>query len=108
MRIDKLNADVVRSDVTRELRRDEENPNAEVVEPGQEVARVDRVEISDAGRALAAEAEATQESIQPEKVREFRQMVVGGKYDRPEVIAEVARRMEASGDLRQDLALDSE
>jgi len=103
MRIDKASADVVRPDAAQELRRDSEAPKPEVAQAAQEVARVDRVEISEAGRALA-ETAADEAAMQPEAVSEFKQMVVGGKYDRPEVIAEVARRMEASGDLRQDLA----
>jgi len=102
MRIDKISADVVRPDAAQELRRDSEAPKPEVAQGSQEVARVDRVEISDAGRALAETAD-QESAMRPEAVSEFKQMVVGGKYDRPEVIAEVARRMEASGDLRQDL-----
>jgi len=103
MRIDKTGADVVRPDVAQELRRDSDAPTPEVAQAGQEVARVDRVEISDAGRALA-ETAGKESAMRPEAVSEFKQMVVGGKYDRPEVIAEVARRMESSGDLRLDLA----
>ena len=104
MRIDKMNADVVRTDTARELAHDEDGQVAKVVEASQEVPRVDRVEISDAGRALAAEVKGSEPAMKPESVQEFKQMVVGGKYDTPEVIAEVARRMEASGDLRADLA----
>lgn len=104
MRIDKMNADVVRTDTARELARDEDGQNAQTVEASKEVPRVDRVEISDAGRAMAAEVGGSASAMKPEAVQDFKQMVVGGKYDRPEVIAEVARRMEASGDLRADLA----
>ena len=107
MRIDKFQSDVVRPEANREA------PSAsepEVVRPAQapaEAPRADRVEISEEGRALAenvAAAEGGAEGLAPERVSELREMVVGGKYDRPEVIAEVARRMSASGDLRSALS----
>lgn len=61
-----------------------------------ESARVvgDRVEISDAGRDLAAE-------LSPD-LEQIRSKVLEGEYNKPAVIEQVARRILASGDLGQD------
>ena len=62
--------------------------------------RSDRVEISDAGRALAAR-EGTGESsaLSPERIAELRQRVLDGAYDSLEVVDEVARRILGARDL---------
>ena len=98
MNINKLNPDVARADIAREANAAAEQARSKP-EEAQQIARADQVEISDAGRALA-EAEQPQGALKPELIQSMRQKVVGGLYDRPEVIAEVAHRMQASGDLR--------
>jgi len=99
MRIDKFSADVVRSDAAREAAQSAEHVRSKP-EEAVGVQRADQVEISDAGRALA-EANEAGPGLPPERIQALKQKVVGGVYDRPEVIAEVAHRMQASGDLRQ-------
>lgn len=100
MNIDKLNPDIARSGAAQESKGAAESRPQPAQAPAQ-VQRVDQVEISDAGRALAeAEAGQVEQGLQAERIETLRQLVVGGKYDRPEVIAEVARRLQASGDLR--------
>ncbi|HEX5579932.1 MAG TPA: hypothetical protein VFX39_00050 [Gemmatimonadaceae bacterium] len=75
---------------------------AEPVAPAQ---RVDRVEISDAGRALAAQAGGADASAEagremtPERLTELRQRVLGGAYDSLAIVDQVARRMLQSGDV---------
>ncbi|HYD50996.1 MAG TPA: flagellar biosynthesis anti-sigma factor FlgM [Gemmatimonadaceae bacterium] len=62
--------------------------------------RSDRVEISDAGRALAARDGATESSeLSPERIAQLRQRVLDGAYNSLEVVDEVARRILARGDL---------
>ena len=62
-------------------------------------ARVDRVEISEAGRARAAQgAEATGE-MSAERVSELRQRVLGGAYNSLDVVDQVARRLLDTGDV---------
>ena len=75
-------------------------------EPAQPVsapARVDRVEISDAGRAMAAqgagEGEAARAELSPERLAELRQRVLSGAYDSLQVVDQVARRMLERGDV---------
>lgn len=73
---------------------------AQPVAPAQ---RSDRVQISDAGRALAAQqvdgAEQPRAELSPERVAEIRQRILGGAYNSVEVVEEVARRMLERGDI---------
>ncbi len=63
----------------------------------------DRVEISDAGRALAARLSgadaADSERLTVERIEEIRARIEAGFYDSPDVIEVVARRLAESGDL---------
>ena len=102
MRIDKLQSDLIRSDASRDVRDASEVEAVKQAAPPAESPRSDSVQISAAGRALAEGVQADGENLSPERIQELRELVVGGKYDRPEVIAEVARRMSASGDLQAD------
>jgi hypothetical protein len=64
--------------------------------------RSDKVEISDAGRALAARgADSTQASSGPDSARNdrIRGRILSGAYDTLEVVDTVARRLLDSGDL---------
>ena len=61
-------------------------------------SRVDSVEISDAGRAKAAESKATRDAPAAH-LQEIRARILRGTYDTDEVVAEVARRILDRGDL---------
>jgi anti-sigma28 factor (negative regulator of flagellin synthesis) len=66
---------------------------------GATTSRVDSVEISDAGRAKAAENAATREARTP-RLQEIRDRIFCGAYDTDAVVAEVARRILDRGDLQ--------
>lgn len=99
MRIDKLQSDLVRNEAKNEVKGVSEAEAVKQASAPAEAPRADSVQISDAGRALAEAQAADSESLSVERMNMLRELVVGGKYDNPEVIAEVARRMSASGDL---------
>ncbi|MEO7085981.1 MAG: hypothetical protein ABI442_04000 [Gemmatimonadaceae bacterium] len=66
--------------------------------------RSDKVQISDAGRALAARAKggseaAGQSSLDPAKADRIRSRILSGAYDTVEVVDAVARRLIATGDV---------
>jgi negative regulator of flagellin synthesis FlgM len=64
--------------------------------------RNDQVQISDAGRALAAQIDGDREvrgELSAERVAEIRQRILEGAYNSVEVVDEVARRMLKSGDI---------
>lgn len=62
--------------------------------------RQDRVEISEEGRALAAQEEVrTDGSLDAERVLELRRWIQSGGYDDPQVVDRIARRLLESGDL---------
>jgi anti-sigma28 factor (negative regulator of flagellin synthesis) len=62
-------------------------------------ARVDKVEISDAGRAKAAETTGATES-RTERLQAIRERIFRGAYDTDEVVGEVARRILDAGHLQ--------
>lgn len=57
----------------------------------------DAVQISDAGRALAARG--SDSGLTPERTAQIRQRVLDGAYNSLSVVDEVARRILGSGDL---------
>jgi negative regulator of flagellin synthesis FlgM len=64
----------------------------------------DKVQISDAGRALAARATGdtdavSQSSLDPAKADRVRSRILSGAYDTVEVVDAVARRLLATGDV---------
>ena len=61
-------------------------------------SKSDKVQISDAGRELAARAGGTS-SLSPERAAQIRQRVIDGAYNSLAVVDEVARRILGSGDL---------
>ncbi len=61
--------------------------------------RNDKVQISDAGRALAARDGSAPSSLNPERAAQIRQRVLDGAYNSLGVVDEVARRILNSGDL---------
>lgn len=62
------------------------------------VARNDQVQISAAGRELAARSGSTSE-LTPERTAQLRQRVLDGAYNSLAVVDKVARRIIGSGDL---------
>lgn len=62
------------------------------------VERLDRVEISDAGRALAATLEPVA-SEAPDRLAQVRQRVLTGAYNADGIVADVARRIIDRGDV---------
>ena len=65
---------------------------------GAASARVDKVEISDAGRAKAAESTSTES--RSERLQAIRERILRGAYDTDEVVGEVARRILDAGHLQ--------
>jgi hypothetical protein len=62
--------------------------------------RSDKVEISDAGRALSARTDDTQKAgLDPARASRIRGRILSGAYDTLEVVDTVARRLLDSGDL---------
>ena len=61
--------------------------------------RSDKVQISDAGRALAARETDKAVELTPERSADVRRRILSGAYDTIEVVDAVARRLLASGDL---------
>lgn len=64
--------------------------------------RTDRVQISDAGRALAAQASgdaAAPAELTPERTAEIRQRVLQGAYNSLDVVDSVARRLLETGEV---------
>src|SRR5437016_6328840 len=62
--------------------------------------RSDRVEISDAGRALAArDGDTPAGGLDPARAAAIRGRIMSGAYDTLEVVDAVARRLLGSGDL---------
>lgn len=63
----------------------------------------DRVQISEAGRALAAQASTSTEGaraeLSPERIAAVRQKILEGAYNSVGVVDEVARRMLERGDI---------
>ncbi|HEX3160429.1 MAG TPA: flagellar biosynthesis anti-sigma factor FlgM [Gemmatimonadaceae bacterium] len=73
-------------------------------QPVPPVSRPDRVEISDAGRALAAGETGTgvtaeRAELSAERLAELRQRVLSGAYNSTEMVDQVARRLLESGDV---------
>jgi hypothetical protein len=63
------------------------------------VDRSDKVQISDAGRALAARDGDGTSGLSPARAASIRGRVLSGAYDTLEVVDSVARRLLDSGDL---------
>ncbi len=62
--------------------------------------RSDKVQISDAGRALAARVSDQPDNVfDPARAANIRKRILSGAYDAIEVVDDVARRLLASGDL---------
>jgi negative regulator of flagellin synthesis FlgM len=102
MKIYSSSSEILRSDQTREIQRKSGNREKDV--PGQTGGaapqRGDKVQISDAGRALAAQANGdARGTLTPERIAEVRERILSGAYNSLEVVDQVARKMLASGDI---------
>ncbi len=76
-------------------------PNAPGVAPDAE-SKGDRVQISDAGRALSADASAehaSESTLDPKQVDDIRAKILSGAYNSLEMAHNVARSILRSGDL---------
>ena len=94
-------SEILRSDQTRELQRNALNREKQNATSSAGAAqREDKVQISDAGRALAAQAAGgTQSELTPERIAQVRERILSGAYNSLEVVDQVARKMLASGDI---------
>ena len=107
MKIYNSGSEILRSGYAQGTRGSTE-AGAKPTAPAQPVAptgrAADRVEISDAGRTLAArETESLSASgrseLSAERVSEIRQRILEGAYNATDVVDEVARRMLERGDI---------
>jgi anti-sigma28 factor (negative regulator of flagellin synthesis) len=98
MRINGSNFDPIRPDRPATAPASPEkgrSTNSSSVQPsGADSARSDSVQISSAGRHLAASAE-----LDPERTAELRTQVLTGAYNTLDIVDQVARRMLSRGDL---------
>jgi anti-sigma28 factor (negative regulator of flagellin synthesis) len=85
----------IRSDATR----DERIPGQNKTDAGGSRARVDKVEISTAGKARAA-GSAAAPNARAARLQDIRERILRGAYDTDEVVGEVARRILDRGDLQ--------
>ena len=104
MRINRNSAEVQQAELANRARETARPAPAGggAAQPVAPAARTDRVEISDAGRALAAKdgpASGDRAELSPERVAELRQRVLSGAYDSLQVVDQVARRMLDAGDV---------
>ena len=99
MKINSGSPGAVRPDAAREVRPtagDSANKSNSIAEG---IARQDRVEISEAGRAKAAEAVNAPVAAGPNRLQDIRQRVLQGAYDTDSVVAQVANRILDRGDI---------
>ena len=99
MKIYSNGSDILRSEQTRELQKHVgDRQQAKAAEGATPVQRSgDKVQISEAGRELAAKASSG--SLTPERISEVRERILSGAYNSLEVVDQVARKMLASGDI---------
>jgi negative regulator of flagellin synthesis FlgM len=105
MKINNVGSDIVRSTYSQGVRGASEQ-GSKPAAPAQPVTPAgrsgDKVQISDAGRALAARANESVDArgeLTAERVGEIRQRILEGAYNSMEVVDEVARRMLERGDI---------
>ena len=101
MTIHDITSGAIRSGATRDPRSSAGATEGDEVRGVSQVERVDRVEISEKGRALAeaSAASATRGTLSPERLAQINQRVEDRAYDSAEVAEEVARRLLDAGDL---------
>jgi negative regulator of flagellin synthesis FlgM len=92
-------SEILWSDQARDLQKSASSRgNSDAERPASPVQRRDKVQISDAGRALAAQASGKGE-LTPERIAEVRELILSGAYNSLEAVNQVARKMIASGDI---------
>jgi hypothetical protein len=100
MRINEPNPEYLRSEQLKNVRGGAEGGPKDAPQPTGPVTRTDKVQISDAGRALAANSVSEPATeLSPERTAEIRQRILHGAYDSLDVVDQVARRMLARGDI---------
>jgi hypothetical protein len=105
MRINSSSVEAQQAELANRVRETPARPAPAGGAPAQPVSavpKVDRVEISDAGRALAAQGGAESGApteMSAERLAELRQRVMSGAYNSLEVVDQVARRMLDAGDI---------
>ena len=101
MKIYNSSSEILRSDQARELQRSALNRQKQnATQPSSPVDRGDKVQISDAGRALAAQAASDAGGeLTPERISEIRDRIMSGAYHSLEIVDQVARKMLESGDI---------
>lgn len=107
MQVNKVAGDVARTEAAQRTQQSgaAAAPQA-AVEAISEVRRVDEVEISDAGRALAgagdtpdAATDLKASTLDPRRMDEIRSKILSGAYNSLEMADHVARALVRSGDL---------
>jgi negative regulator of flagellin synthesis FlgM len=101
MKIYGNSSEILRSDPAREVQKSANDREKQAAaQPAAPVQRNDKVQISDAGRALAAQATTPGRSeLSPERIAEVRERILSGAYNSLDVVEEVARKMLATGDI---------
>lgn len=103
IRIQNTGFDHHRTDASKGVRGNGvEGSDRQATQPTTPAQRSDQVQISDAGRALAAQIEGKRApggELSADRISEIRQRVLSGAYNSTEVVNEVARRLLASGDI---------
>jgi len=97
MKINGGNSGPIRPDATA---RDERSAGTTKAGANANTNRVDTVEISDAGRAKAAESTTAAGDARSARLQDIRERILRGAYDTDEVVGEVARRILDRGDLQ--------
>jgi anti-sigma28 factor (negative regulator of flagellin synthesis) len=93
-------SEVVRTTQVQEIQRAATNQaQPKTSQPTPQAPAGDKVQISDAGRALAAKAAETGSELTPERIAEVREKILSGAYNSLEIVDQVARNMVASGDI---------
>ncbi|MCC6928884.1 MAG: flagellar biosynthesis anti-sigma factor FlgM [Gemmatimonadaceae bacterium] len=103
MKIQGGNGGPIRPDRSRDLSTQSVDQQGRAIDPANtrtpaQVEKFDRVEISDAGRAKAAQLEPTTPGTE-QRLAEVRRRVLNGAYDADAVVGEVARRIIERGDV---------
>lgn len=105
MRINRTSVEAQQAELVNRVREAAIRPASAGGGPAQPVGavpKVDRVDISDAGRALSAKNGAdanASRGMSAERLAELRQRVMSGAYNSLEVVDQVARRMLDAGDV---------
>lgn len=90
----------IRTEATKPVRPAATEAGARPAAPAPSAPRADKVQISDAGRALAANAGGGAVSgLSAERTADIRQRVLHGAYDSLDVVDTVARRLLETGDV---------